>query len=116
MPNDIDTVLHWSRVFLTIASICVTAFPVLYLFSPWYRSKLGWAVMLQSVSVALAIDLSAAFQYWTITDLGTIFLINVAVLSFISVTSLFLTAVLVYYNFNLFNKEHENVARRRISG
>lgn len=108
MPN-IDTVLQWTQTFLAIAAICTTAFPLLYLFSPWYRSQLGRAVMIQSVSVALALDVSAVYQFWTFTtNLRTIMIINVGVLALISVASLYQTTMLVYYNFSS-KKEHHNV-------
>lgn len=107
MPSDVQTVLYWSRVFLIIAAISVTAFPLLYAFSPWYRSRLGRAVMLQSVSVALAVDLSAIFQFKEITNLHVVLMINIGVLAFISVTSLYLTATLLYYNF----KPHKEIPK-----
>lgn len=100
MPHDVQTVMQVSRIFLAIAAVCVTAFPVLYgMFSPWYKSHLGRAVLVQSVAVALAIDISAYGQFWAITDLHKILVINVVFLGFISVASLYLTTMMVYYNF-----------------
>lgn len=113
MPSDVDSVLYWSRVFLIIASICVTAFPILYAFSPWYRSRLGWAVMLQSLSVALAVDISAIVNFKEITSLALILLINVGILAFISVTSLYLTITLLYYNYKPRKENTKDVRRHR---
>lgn len=99
--SDIDTVVQWSRAFSAIAAICTTSFPVLYLISPWYRSPLGRALMLQSVSIALALDISAVYQFWAFTtNMHTLLLINIGILAFISVGSLLLTTMLVQYNFN----------------
>lgn len=111
MPRDVQTVLQVSRIFLAITAICVTLFPLLYgLLSPWYKSHLGRAVLLQSVAIALAIDISAYGQFWAITeDIRTILIINVVFLSFISLTSLYLLGALIYYNLIKNTKENENV-------
>lgn len=107
---DVQTVIHISQIFLVIAGFCVTTFPLLYgLYSPWYRSPLGRAVLLQSVAVALAIDLSIIGQFWTITtDPTFILVINVSVLSFVALASVYLTIQLIIYNwFHRENEEHE---------
>jgi hypothetical protein len=108
MPSDVESLLRWSRVVLTITAVCVTLFPVLYgLIAPWYRSHLGRAVLLQSVSVALAIDISAYAQFWTLTsDIQTMFVINLVFLGFICLASLYLTATLLYINMRKFNREN----------
>lgn len=103
MPS-MDTVVYWSRVCLYIAAICTTAFPLLYLLSPWYKSKLGRAVMLQSVALAFAINLSVIRVFWDMSNLQ-ILIRNVTILLFISGASLYLTATLWYYNFKSHNKE-----------
>ena len=96
----IDTVLHWLKIVSVVTAVCVTAFPVLYLFSPWYRSQLGRAVMLQSVSVAFAIDISVTYQFWRFTtDLQKLLYVNLGILIFIAATSVYLTAMLIIYNF-----------------
>lgn len=101
MPHDVQTVMQVSRIFLAIAAGCVTVFPLLYgLLSPWYKSHLGRAVLLQSLSIALVIDITAYAQFWNITtDLHKIMVINVVFLGLVALTSLYLTATLVYYNF-----------------
>lgn len=101
MPDDIQTVLEITRIFGLITGICVTTFPVLYFFSaPWFKTHLGRALMLQSASIAFTIDLSIVAQYITITeDIHKILIINVVVLTWVSVGSLYLTAMLFHYNF-----------------
>ena len=96
--RDVETLLHWSRVILIVTAICVTLFPVLYaLFAPWYQSKLGIAVMLQSVSIALTIDYSAGRRYiFPDAAPSTILWIYIVLMSLVCLTSLFLTAVLLY--------------------
>jgi hypothetical protein len=110
MPNDVQTLLSILRVVLVIAAVSVTVFPLLYgLFSPWYKSHLGRAVLLEALSVAFAIDISAYAQFFrTTTNALTIFWVNVSFLVVISLASLYLTAALLYYNFRT-NKEQANV-------
>ncbi len=113
MPRDIQTVIHIIRIFLVITAVCVTSFPLLYLFSPWYRSNLGRAMMIQSVSVAFAVDISVVRSYWaTEWSLTAILIVNVLTLSFISVASLFLTLMLFHYNFKP-SEEIKNVRHQR---
>lgn len=107
MPQDLETVMAITRTMGVIAAVCVSTFPALYMFSPWYSSPVGRAVMIQSLSVALAIDISIVFQFIDAPDdLLTILIINVVVLGFICLASLYLTATLFYYNFYV-NKEQD---------
>lgn len=108
MPKDMETVIDYIRICLVITAICVSLFPILYLFSPWYRSHLGRAVMIQSMSVAFAIDVSVVRAYWIrdMTPTG-LFLLNVVTLGFIAAASVYLTVMLIHYNFQ--NKENEDV-------
>lgn len=114
MFSDLETIRQWIRVVLTISAICVTVFPLLYLvFSPWYRSHLGRAVMLQSMSIAFAIDFSAVYQYWAFTS-DRLFLLTLwlFILVFIGLGSTYLTAALIYYNLKT-RKERRNVRWNR---
>lgn len=99
--RDVETLIAWSRVLLWITAGCVTLFPVLYAtFSPWYRSNLGIAVMLQSVALALTFDYSAANRFiFPDAPLHIKIWIYLVLLSLVALTSLFLTAVLLYLNF-----------------
>lgn len=109
MPNDAHTLLIVIRVVLAIAAIATTIFPVLYFFSPWWRSHLGRAVMLEALSVAFAIDITAYAQFFrTTNNIWVIFWVNLSFLVFISLASLYLTAALLYYNFRP-KKENTNV-------
>jgi hypothetical protein len=99
--RDVETLIAWSRVLLWITAVCVTLFPVLYAsFSPWYQSKLGIAVMLQSLSIALTIDYSAANRFiFPGAPIHIRIWIYLVLLSLVALTSLLLTAVLLYLNF-----------------
>lgn len=105
----IDTVIQWVKFASVFTAILTTAFPLIYLFSPWYRSQLGRAVMLQSVSIAFAIDITVVYQHWRFTtDLRTLMLINIGLLLFISAGTLYLIIMLLVYNFAN-HKENQNV-------
>jgi hypothetical protein len=114
--RDVETLRALSRVLLILTAICVTLFPVLYaVFSPWYRSKLGIAVMLQSVAIALTIDYSAGNRYvFPEAEMHVRLLVYIVLLSLVCLTSLFLTAVLLYINFHP-NKGNQNVRHNRDS-
>lgn len=109
--RDVETLLHWSRVTLVVTAICVTLFPVLYAsFSPWYRSRLGIAVMLQSVAIALTVDYSAGRRYiFPDAAPSTILWIYIVLMSLVCLTSLFLTAILLFLVFNPKVEEKDNV-------
>lgn len=52
------------RVLLVLASFAANVFMVYYgISSPWYRYPLGWVVMLQAVTMALALNLSMVFTF-----------------------------------------------------
>lgn len=99
--RDVETLIAWSRTLLWVTAVCVTLFPALYaMFSPWYQSKLGIAVMLQSMSIALTIDYSAANRFiFPDASIQVKLWIYLVLLSLVALTSLFLTAVLLYLNF-----------------
>lgn len=101
MFSDVETIRQWTRVILTISAFPVTAFPLLYLvFSPWYKSQLGRAVLLQSLAVAFAVDFSTVFQFWAFTsNLHILLLIRMFMFVFIGIASVYLTIMFVIYNF-----------------
>lgn len=62
MTQDPSTSLILFIIFNTIAAFFANAFPILWAFlSPWHKSHLGRAMMLQGVSLALALDTTLAF-------------------------------------------------------
>lgn len=100
--HDFDTLRAWIRVMLIVTAICVTLFPVLYAtLSPWYRSKLGIAMMMKSLSTALLIDYAAIR---TAVSPGpptaTSLLVYLCLLGLICLASLFITTNLLYLKFN----------------
>lgn len=101
MPNDVETIRQWTLIALTIAAFPVTAFPLLYLiFSPWYKSQLGRAVLIKSLSIACAIDYSVVYRYWAFTDnLVTLLTIWFFMVVFIGIGATYQFIVLLYTNF-----------------
>lgn len=64
MLQDSHTLFVLFRILLVIAACCSMAFPALFLFSPWYKTKLGRAFMFQTLTLAVGVDL------WLLALLG----------------------------------------------
>jgi len=101
MPSDVETIRQWTKLALTIAAIPVTAFPLLYLlFSPWYKSQLGRAVLIKSLSIAFAIDFSVVYRYWAFTsNIHTLLVIWFFMVIFIGIGATYQLLVLISTNF-----------------
>lgn len=91
MTHDIETLTNILKVFLWVAAFFATSFPVLYMFSPWYSTNLGRLLMLQSVSFALAIDLTVLFTVWQPENILIYFWVQVFVFGFIAIATGLLT-------------------------
>ena len=104
-PPELEGLIHWTEFCLVMACVSTLAFPALYAFSPWYKSALGRLVMLQSATLALAINLTAFFYFWTPTNLKLALVINAIVISAIAVTSALMTWML--WNVNHSKKRSE---------
>lgn len=61
---DIDDMVLVGRLFLILAAITTTLYPILYSFLPWYRSRLGRAVMLKAVAFCLTIWLKFVLTFF----------------------------------------------------
>jgi len=83
------------RLFLIFATITTTSFPVLYLFSPWYKTPLGRAFMLESVTLALAIWLKFTLTFFLAEGpRGFLLWTNVVILVLITIATSGLTYLL----------------------
>ena len=100
--SDFETLRTWIRVMLVVTAICVTLFPLLYAtLSPWYKSKLGIAMMLKSLSTALIIDYAAIRSVINPGPPSTTSLVvYLVLLSFICLASLFITTNLLILKLN----------------
>lgn len=105
MTRDITVLLFWADICLAVAAVCLTAFPVLYMFSPWYSNSLGRAVMLRGLAFALAIDLTLLVQFWRPKDILVLFWMNALVFTFLAGTSIYWTVVMVRLNYKAYKKK-----------
>jgi len=95
ITRDMETAVIIGRLLLIVATISTTSFPVLYAFSPWYKAPLGRAVMMQAVTLALAIWLKFVLTFF-IAEGPRVFLLwtNVVVLILITIATSSLTYLL----------------------
>lgn len=96
IPDDMPLVIFVGRVFLVLAAIATTSFPVLYAFSAWEKSLLGRSTMAQSVALALAVNLKLVLTFFLNPENRPYLLwVNVGILVAITVTSAWLTYTLL---------------------
>jgi hypothetical protein len=106
MIYGMDAAIFIGRVLLIPAAIATTAFPVLYMFSPWRKSALGQAIMLQSVTLSVAILLKLFLTFFVRGPARNFLLwTNVGILLLITVASTILTYLLWTFR----RKEKEGV-------
>lgn len=107
MTHDIDVLLAWAQWCLFVTALCTTAFPIMYAFSPWYKSPLGRALMTQAIAFALAIDLTLVVQFWNPSDILILFWLNAFVLTLVAVSTGWLTVQMIQANYKKLNKKKE---------
>lgn len=108
---EIKTLEQITLVFLWIAAICSTSFPILYAFSPWYKTQLGRVVMLQAGAFALALDVTLMAKYWRPEDPVHLFLINTIVFGVIALATGSMTFLLWKANYEVKRKDHNQKRR-----
>jgi hypothetical protein len=96
-PHEIHVLTNWVRVFLISATVFADLFVVLYAFSPWYRSAVGRLLMLQSISLALALDITLVFHFWPPSSIWTAFWVEVMEFFLITIASCSLCILLLVY-------------------
>lgn len=84
MTHDARVLMDWIKVVTIVAAVCTTSVPVIYSFSPWYRSMLGRLFMMKALSFALAMDLSVVFMFWKPSNILILFWIDAIVLTIIA--------------------------------
>ena len=103
-----ETYVFWVTICLVFAAISATMFPIMYMFSPWYKSHLGRALMFKAIAFAMAVDFTLLFYIWT-PPLAVAFWISAFVYTFIAVTAGGLTLMLWYNNY--YRKDNNELAR-----
>lgn len=97
MSRDIEGLLIWVKVCLWICAICTTVVPLIYSLSPWYKSPLGRAFMIQAIAFALIIDINLVFVYWrpdSRVDILTRLWVNSALLTFVAGAALAIAVII----------------------
>lgn len=107
MTAELERLEHWLHIFLITAAVCTTLFPLLWAFSPWYRTLVGRLLMLQSIALALAIDVTTYYQFVEIKpdDIMFIFWLNAVVFGLIALASVLLTVTMIRMNYFRHKKE-----------
>lgn len=108
MTKDIDALMSWITACLVVTAICTTAFPLMYSVSKWHRTRLGQILMVQSASLAAAIDLTLLFTFWTPKNVLVIFWVNAAIFTLLAFSSAALTAIMWDYNHSKNKREKRN--------
>jgi hypothetical protein len=106
MTQDIEVLRAWIRVVILIAAIGSTSVPLVYSFSAWRERPIGRVMMLQAITFAAAIDMTALFSFWAPTNILVIFWVNVFVLSAIAIS----TSMLAYMVWSLNHHKGRAVA------
>lgn len=97
MIADIYALSDALRGFAGFTAITATAFPFLYAFSPWYKTALGRAMMLQGVAFAAVMDLRFVFSIW---DPGREVYLWVSVITLALVAAATTTLTVILWNLN----------------
>lgn len=101
MTHDLETLENWLQICLIVAAVCTTVFPLIWLFSPWWRTPVGRLLMLQSVAFAAAIDLTAYFQFWppSLDHILFIFWTQAIIFGLVAFASVWLTVLMIRMNY-----------------
>lgn len=105
MSEDIHALNHVANVFLWLAAISATLFPIIYVFSPWYKTDLGRVVMLQAFAFAVALDVTLVFSYWKPGDVLFVHWVEVIVFGMIALATSSMTYLLWKLNYEVRRKE-----------
>ena len=108
MSLEVETFDAIILIALVIASVCTTAFPLLYSLSPWHKSILGRTMMAQSIAFSLAVDLTLLFRFWMPPYPWGRF-VTMLVLLIVAGTTATLTGILWKLNYtNRLNEEQDD--------
>jgi hypothetical protein len=106
--HEMHVLINWLRVFLIAAVVFADLFVVLYAFSPWYRSAVGRLLMLQSISLALALDITLVFHFWPPHSIMVAFWIELFEFLLIALASCCLCVLLIVYYTRTLRRRHQD--------
>lgn len=104
MTHNIHALVSWIRIVAVITATCTTVVPILYSFFPWRTRRIGQIFMLQAVSFAMAMDLTALFSYWHPKDILVVFWIDAFVLTAVSVSTAAFAVLILKMNYDASRK------------
>lgn len=84
MPDDFLVLRSVLYVTIAIAVLLTAAFPVLYLFSPWWKSWTGRALMYRAVSYTVLMIGSVWLHFWPPDDVGYRLWIRILLFTFLA--------------------------------
>lgn len=64
MTYDVDNMVVVGRLFLVLAAVMTTAYPVIYSLMPWYKSRLGRAMMLKAIAFNMLLWLKVILTFF----------------------------------------------------
>lgn len=101
MTPELERLQNWIHIFLIVAAVCTTLFPLVWSFSPWWTTTVGRLLMLQSIALALAIDATAYFQFSEVGlhNINLIFWLNAVIFGLIALASMLLTVTMIRMNY-----------------
>ena len=111
MSDDIEMLRFWIRIVVVIATLCTTALPILYSFSPWRTHALGRLFMMMAVSFEATMILSCVFMFWK-PDVRVVFWVDAIALTAIAISTSRLTWWVWKMNFSRKRSEYASHRRR----
>lgn len=88
MTRDIETLQLWIRIVAVIASVCTTTLPIVYSTFPWRTRLIGRLFMLQTMSLALTVDVSTMFAFWKPKDVLIVFWVDALMLTLLAISAI----------------------------
>lgn len=99
MTQEVENLMQWTLICVFLAALFTTLFPILYAFVPWYRTPLGRSLMIQAITLAIAVDGTLLLQFWTPENLEALIWFNAAVFTALAGSSAYLTWKMFKHNF-----------------
>lgn len=107
MRQDIGALQTWLHICVVIAAVCTTLVPIIYARTKWYRSVLGRLFMLQAISFAIAMVLTAMNHFWQ-PEPTTAYILSTLVFTMIAGSTLALTRLIWKLNYTEREGEHHD--------
>jgi hypothetical protein len=90
-----DVLLFWIRAVCVICSIATVSVPILYSLTPWRTRLFGRLFMLQSVSLAVAMNGFTLFAFWRPENMVLLFTVRMVLLSGLAISTSLMAIMMV---------------------